>query len=127
MKQSYNAHRRVAPKIARTGPDGFVYDSKAEYQRWAYLDLMQRGGLISDLQRQVKFELKSGDTKVMTRRGIAKYTPDFVYMENGQRVIEDVKGYRDENSKFRIRVFEALYKCKVAIVMKKGNSWIVEE
>lgn len=33
------------------------YDSKKEYERWLELQIMQRAGEISDLRRQVEFEL----------------------------------------------------------------------
>ena len=37
-------------------PDG-KFDSKGEYARWGELKLLQRAGEITDLRRQVKFEL----------------------------------------------------------------------
>lgn len=33
------------------------YDSKKEYARWLYLQILQRAGEISELRRQVEFEL----------------------------------------------------------------------
>lgn len=36
---------------------GFVFDSKAEFIRWCELRIMERAGKITDLQRQVKYEL----------------------------------------------------------------------
>lgn len=148
MKKSWHQHSQVAPKEERTGPDGFVYDSKTEYQRYCYLKLLERAGEIRNLRRQPKFELVFGcgsdQTAVMVgknRTKTAVYTPDFCYekkecyksnnLETGvilwPQVIEDVKGYSDENSKFRIRVFEAAHQCNVTIVKKKrGGQWIEE-
>lgn len=128
MKQSWHQYSKRAPKHARTGPDGFVYDSKTEMDRGIELKLLERAGEITDLQRQVKFPLSRGGDDpivVMAGKNPAKYTPDFVYRENGQLVIEDVKGYPDENSKLRIRVFEALTGHKVRIIKKvKGQGWV---
>lgn len=130
-KKSWHQYSNRAPKHARTGPDGFVYDSKTEMDRGIELSLLQRAGEISDLQRQVKFELSTGGidpTKIMVgknRDKVAVYTADFVYIENGQKIIEDVKGYQDEASKFRIRVFEALYDVEVKIMKKmRGQGFI---
>ena len=76
----------------KTTVDGLVFDSKREATRWQQLKLLERGGLITDLQRQVKFELIP---KQVGERP-AHYIADFVYTEvqNGLRVVEDTKGYR---------------------------------
>jgi hypothetical protein len=67
--------------------DGVVHDSKKEAKRWMELCLLQRAGEISDLKRQVPFELipkQEGERAV-------KYIADFVYIERGKQVVEDVK------------------------------------
>lgn len=84
--------------------DGIKYDSKKESQRNAYLELMQKQGLISDLKRQVVFELiptiyedkvvhlKTKD-KIVQRvaQKSVTYKADFTYIKDGQLVVEDVK------------------------------------
>lgn len=54
--------------------------------------MMERGGLIIDLWRQVRFPLFVNDVL------ICNYVADFVYSEdiNGKLVVEDVKGHRTE-------------------------------
>jgi len=131
MTKSWHQYSKRAPVPQRTGPDGFVYDSATEMRRGMDLQLLQRGGVISDLQRQVKFPLEfkcsCGAIQVMAGKRIAHYTADFVYTEKGRRVIEDCKGYADETSKLRIRVFEALYGEKVVIMKKiRGTGWVRE-
>lgn len=74
----------------RTVVDGITFDSKREAARYAELKLMQRAGLISDLRRQVKYELIP---KQQGERAVS-YIADFVYSEDGQTVVEDVKGVR---------------------------------
>ena len=77
--------------------DGIKHDSVKEANRWCELNLMLRAGLIRDLQRQVKFELlpkQEGERAVY-------YIADFVYMENGVKVVEDVKGCRTEVYKLK--------------------------
>lgn len=74
--------------IPTTTADGIRHDSKAEASRWDTLKLRERAGEISDLQRQVEFPLLVNGIQ------IGKYKCDFLYRENGGRVIEDVKGMR---------------------------------
>lgn len=73
--------------------DGITFDSQKEARRWQELKLMLRAGIISDLRRQVAFELipaiKDDTGKVIQRP--THYVADFVYSENGNVVVEDVK------------------------------------
>lgn len=77
--------------------DGETFDSVKEYHRWIELCLLEKGGVISDLQRQVKYVLipsqKEGK-KTIERE--CSYRADFVYKDNetGETVVEDVKGYK---------------------------------
>jgi len=66
------------------------YDSIAEWSRAKDLQLLERGGVISDLKEQQSFELVP---KQQGERAI-NYVADFTYIENGQLVVEDVKGMR---------------------------------
>lgn len=67
--------------------DGEFFASTREYQRWLDLLLLQKSGIISGLQRQVPITLHA-----LGGLAIARYIADFVYLENGERVVEDVKG-----------------------------------
>lgn len=132
QKKSWHQNFKRAPKVERTGPDGFVYDSKTEMQRGCYLKLLERIGDITKLERQKTFQLlynggcSTKPITVMAGAKVAIYTADFIYIDkSGNEIIEDVKGYRDESSKFRIRVFEAFYDRTVTIIMKKSNRWVV--
>ena len=84
--------------------DGYKWDSKKEYQRWIVLKEAEAQGVITDLQRQVKFELipavieeyvehlKTKD-KIKTRvlqRPIT-YTADACYYKDGEYIVEDCK------------------------------------
>lgn len=80
------------------------FDSMGEYARWEDLKLMQRGGLISGLKRQVKFELipkqKSKDGKNVQP---VEYVADFRYFDKrtNQWVTEDFKGMRTDVYKLK--------------------------
>lgn len=75
--------------------NGVAYDSAKEARRHAELLLLERAGAIQGLQRQVKFELiprQVIEGKVVERA--CTYIADFVYTQQGSRIVEDVKGYR---------------------------------
>ena len=89
-----------------TTSDGITHDSKKEANRWCELKLLERSGKITDLQRQVPFELipaqyeeyerysKTGKRLKNGKRCVEKscvYIADFVYREDGKKIVEDVK------------------------------------
>lgn len=92
---------------------GISFDSKKEARRYSELLLLERAGAITDLQRQVRFELipaqyenferygKRGKRLKDGKRCIEKsvtYIADFVYkdLKTGETVVEDTKGMRTE-------------------------------
>jgi hypothetical protein len=80
-----------------TAPDGQKFDSVKEYHRWGCLRLLERAGAIKDLKRQVKFELipRIGGERA------CNYIADFTYIENGELVVEDVKGVKTDAYKIK--------------------------
>lgn len=76
----------------RTEVDGIMFASRKEATRYRQLKLLERAGAISDLQMQVPYILIN---KSKYGRAI-KYIADFVYVEDGEIVVEDTKGYRTE-------------------------------
>ena len=75
--------------------DGERFDSQAEYSRWRLLDMHQKEGRITNLQRQVPFVLAPSVQIAGKGRKSPplRYVADFVYQNaNGEAVVEDVKG-----------------------------------
>ena len=83
---------------------GQLFDSKREMQRYVVLKEAEEKGLISDLRTQVIFELIPAITeeyvehlktkdKIKTRvlQRAVTYKADFVYIKDGEEIIEDVK------------------------------------
>lgn len=96
--------------------DGIKFDSKKEANRYQELKLMQRAGIISDLQRQVKYVLipsqKGDDGRVVERH--CTYIADFVYVdENGKKVVEDTKGYRTSDYKIKRKLMLYIHGVKI--------------
>ena len=73
--------------------DGRLFDSKAEAARWQELSLLERAGEITELERQVSYELipkQKGERSV-------SYIADFRYKDrDGEVVVEDAKGVRTQ-------------------------------
>lgn len=81
-----------------TDPDGNVFDSQREYNRWCELRLLERAGRLSGLRRQVSYEL------IPKQKGerACSYVADFVYCDpDGNTVVEDCKGYKTEAYKIK--------------------------
>lgn len=76
--------------------DGLTFDSRKEYFRWHELSLLEKAGKITNLKRQVKYELlpsqRGFDGKVQERP--VNYYADFVYEQDGETIVEDTKGVR---------------------------------
>ena len=102
MRNKYGA-RKVK------SPDGQVFDSQKEYNRWCNLRLLERAGKISDLKRQVKYEL------IPKQEGerACNYMADFVYCQDGETVVEDCKGFRTEGYKIKRKLMLWVHGIKV--------------
>lgn len=72
------------------------FDSKKESKRYTQLILMEKAGEVSNIQKQVKYELipsQKQDGKVIERP--CSYIADFVYQDkSGKTIVEDSKGFR---------------------------------
>lgn len=102
MRNKYGA-RKVK------SPDGQVFDSQKEYSRWGVLRLLERAGKISDLKRQVSFEL------IPKQKGerACSYIADFTYWQDGKYVVEDCKGYRTEGYKIKRKLMLWVHGIKI--------------
>lgn len=108
-KQEAQQHVKDTPRSKhrnkRTQIDGKNFDSKSEGARWVQLVRMQEAGLIQHLQRQVSFELAPA-VKIPGKHRMSpplRYFADFVYEQDGKRIIEDVKGQEKVTEGYRIK------------------------
>lgn len=106
--------------------DGITFDSRKEARRYTELKLLERTGKIADLQMQVRFKLipaqYAQSAEVYTRgpkKGQHKqgkcieqpvsYVADFVYVENGRKIIEDTKGMRTKDYIIKRKLVRWIY------------------
>lgn len=85
--------------------DGVVFDSKREKDRYKTLKILENRGIISNLRRQVKYTLLESIKGVQRE---VSYRADFVYMKNGEEVVEDVKGMRTKEYILKKKMMRAL-------------------
>ena len=122
MKKS----KYLSQKITR---DGLTFDSLKEYRRFCDLRLLEKSGAITDLKRQVPFELIPAQyeeipTGEFYRRGDRKgqpkfkrvcieqsvvYNADFTYTENGKTVVEDTKSSATKTKDYILKRKMMLY------------------
>ena len=97
----------------KTEIDGIVFDSKAEANRYLDLKFFETNGMISNLQRQVKFELIPAQKGYLRSERPVTYIADFVYDEDGVTVVEDVKGMRTDAYKIKRKLMKYVYDIEV--------------
>lgn len=117
-------NRKVAVKKGKTDKppklrnkkvtrDGKTFDSKREADRYDDLALLEKQGVIQNLEWQKEYLLipaqyktveqygKRGtrikDKRILLERQVT-YVADFVYEKDGETVVEDSKGYRNPSS-----------------------------
>ena len=110
----------------KTVVDGITFDSEKEANRFRELQLLERAGKITALQRQVKYVLiptqrefsneiyKKGahqghfkPGKVLEKE--CSYIADFAYIQDGAYVVEDTKGVRTEAYKIKRKLMLERY------------------
>ena len=94
-------------------PDG-KFDSKKEYKRWLELKEMEAQGKITNLMRQVPFELvphQKHNGKVIELA--VKYYADFTYEVDGVRIVEDTKGVKTDVYKIKRKLMLERYGIRI--------------
>lgn len=99
--------------------DGMTFDSKKEAQHYLNLKLLEKGGVIKNLQTQVKYVLipaqyegtgeyykkgvhKGEEKKRLVEKECAYYA-DFVYEQDGKTIVEDTKSKGTQTPQYIIK------------------------
>lgn len=92
---------------------GHKHASRKEANRCVELHLLQSAGQICGLKVEPRFHFHVNGREVKMRNGqVARYTPDFTYVENGKQVAEDIKGGSatiTEAAALRIALFRTIW------------------
>lgn len=89
----------------KTVVDGITFASKKEANRYCLLKLMERGGLIRDLELQPPYRLEVNGVLV------CKYVADFRYVDaqTGEAVVEDAKGFKTREYNLKKKLVKAVH------------------
>jgi hypothetical protein len=87
----------------KTTVDGIVFHSKREAARWGQLRLLEKAGVVRDLTRQVRIRIEIAGMKV------CDYIADFVYWEDGHKIVEDCKGFQTDVYKLKKKLLRAAH------------------
>lgn len=80
--------RRSKYNVSKIAIEGIVYDSHAEANRHQNLLLLEKAGNIEALHYHgIRFSLGKSD-----KGRLISYIPDFVYIEDGKLIAEEIKG-----------------------------------
>ena len=92
--------------------DNITFDSKLEATRYTELKLLERNGIIKDLQLQPSYELIPTFKKDNKTYKKTSYKADFSYFDNelGKTIIEDTKGFKTDVYTLKKKLFEYQYK-----------------
>lgn len=78
----------------------YTFDSIKEFRRWEELKLFETTGVISGLKRQVPLLIQEkfqyNDETIQAIR----YQADFMYVQDGKTIVEDVKGKDSSTGKY---------------------------
>lgn len=105
--QLQQVQKRTKYHNKKTTVDGIEFDSRAEATRWCTLRVLEKAGAITDLKRQVPFELVPSVKLAGARaaKPAIRYVADFTYIERGALVVEDTKSEATAKlSDFRIKL-----------------------
>lgn len=97
------------------------YDSKKEYRRAQELELLQKKGFISGLQKQVKFELIPSQRDAVTGKVVERsvsYFADFQYLRERDKtlIVEDAKGMRTKEYIIKRKLMLHVYGIRITEV-----------
>lgn len=124
------AKRRSKYGSRKVTIDGITFDSIREGNRYKELKLLERAGIITGLQRQVKYVLipaqrefcneiyTKGKNKGCFKPGKllekeCSYIADFVYVQDGKTIVEDTKGFRTEAYKIKRKLMLKEYGIRI--------------
>ena len=110
--------------------DGTVFDSHKEAIRWDELLLLQRAGKITELRRQVEYELIPAQYETYERYGKSGqrlkdgvrllerkvcYVADIEYTdaETGENIVEDAKGVRTKDYILKRKLMLAVHSIRI--------------
>ena len=92
-------------RAKKTVVDGITFDSRKEEKRY---EVLRDSPLIGSLELQPKYDLLVTDPNGNTVK-VGYYKADFRYIEDGNWIVEDVKGVKTPIYRLKKKMVEATY------------------
>lgn len=108
IAEEENIEKKSKYSSAKTDIDGIRFDSKKEAEFYAELKVRERAGEISRLRLQPRYLLQDAFKHEGKQYREIEYVADFEYIENGETVVVDVKGFKTAVYMIKKKLF--LYK-----------------
>jgi hypothetical protein len=102
----------------KTVVDGITFDSQREANRWRDLQSLEKGGLITKLERQVKYVLAPSVKFIGEQKAKAalRYYADFRYVDDlGYVIVEDAKGRQTEAFRIKRHLMKSVHGIDVVL------------
>ncbi len=104
MARSKYGNRRV-----KDIESGYTFDSQAEFLRYRELRLLEYSGQINSLRVHPRYEIIPSFKHNGKKYRPTYYEPDFVYVEGGRTIAEDIKGKATQVYRIKMRLFILQY------------------
>ena len=91
----------------RTQIDGYTFDSRKEARRYTELKQLIKGNVLEDLRIHPAFRIE------VKGKMVCKYVADFSYMQNGNFIVEDVKGVRTAVYQLKKKLMAAVWGIRI--------------
>lgn len=111
-----NPEKKSKYSSAKTDIDGIRFDSKKEAEFYAELKLREKAGEITHLRLQPRYLLQEAFKHEGKQYREIEYVADFEYIENGETVVVDVKGFRTAVYMIKKKLFLYKYGDKVKFI-----------
>ena len=108
-----NSEKKSKYSSAKTDIDGIRFDSKKEAEFYAELKLREKAGKITHLRLQPRYLLQETFRHEGKQYREIEYVADFEYIENGETMVVDVKGFKTAVYMIKKKLFLYKYGDKV--------------
>lgn len=114
QKASQSRNRYPVAPVDRRTMDGIVYASEKQMKRFAGLQMLERDGEISNLRREVEYQL------IVNGMLVCRYFADAVYTDTHtqKEIVEDTKGSKETTTE--------LFKLKKKLMMACHGINVIE-
>lgn len=116
IAEAENLEKKSKYSSAKTDIDGIRFDSKKEAEFYAELKLREKAGEISHLRLQPRYLLQEAFKHEGKQYREIEYVADFEYIENGETVVVDVKGFKTTVYMIKKKLFLYKYGNKVKFI-----------